>query len=242
MSRKSGTWLPSVRESRLDRNRGGSYLSVLISGAGLFGVFLFLTYYLQKTLLYSPVVTGLAFLPMVVMIVIGGTTANAVLLPRFGPKPLVPTGGARHGAPGATRRALDLRGVHPAGAARDRARARFDLRAVDQHRDAWRRPGRRRRGVGHREQLPAGGRVDRHRVPEHDRHDCRDELPRLPRSASVPRRRGLPRHVRRTPRSGPTNPRTPRTALSPPRSRAARTRPAGARWASAGSRSAARTR
>ena len=76
----------------LDRNRGGSYLSVLISGAGLFGVFLFLTYYLQKTLLYSPVTTGLAFLPMVVMIVIGSTTSNAVLLPRFGPKPLVPTG------------------------------------------------------------------------------------------------------------------------------------------------------
>ena len=42
----------------LDRNRGGSYLSVLISGAGLFGVFLFLTYYLQKTLGYSPVATA----------------------------------------------------------------------------------------------------------------------------------------------------------------------------------------
>jgi EmrB/QacA subfamily drug resistance transporter len=76
----------------LDRNRGGSYLSVLISGAGLFGVFLFLTFYLQKTLGYSPVTTGLAFLPMVVMIVIASTTSNAVLLPRFGPKPLVPTG------------------------------------------------------------------------------------------------------------------------------------------------------
>ena len=76
----------------LDRNRGGSYLSVLISGAGLFGVFLFLTYYLQKTLNYSPVVTGLAFLPMVVMIIVSSTTSNAVLLPRFGPKPLVPTG------------------------------------------------------------------------------------------------------------------------------------------------------
>ncbi|HUJ35074.1 MAG TPA: MFS transporter [Solirubrobacteraceae bacterium] len=76
----------------LDRNRGGSYLSVLISGAGLFGVFLFLTYYLQKTLNYSPVVTGLAFLPMVGMIVIGSTTSNAVLLGRVGPKPLVPTG------------------------------------------------------------------------------------------------------------------------------------------------------
>ena len=33
-------------------------------GAAMFGVFLFLTYYLQKTLGFSPVKTGLAFLPM----------------------------------------------------------------------------------------------------------------------------------------------------------------------------------
>jgi hypothetical protein len=34
----------------LDRNRGGAYLSMLIASAGLFGIFLFLTYYLQQTL------------------------------------------------------------------------------------------------------------------------------------------------------------------------------------------------
>ena len=38
----------------LDRNRGGAYLSMLIGTAGLFGIFLFLTYYLQQTLGYSP--------------------------------------------------------------------------------------------------------------------------------------------------------------------------------------------
>ena len=38
----------------LDRNRGGAYLSMLIAGAGLFGTFFFLTYYLQQTLGYSP--------------------------------------------------------------------------------------------------------------------------------------------------------------------------------------------
>jgi hypothetical protein len=37
----------------LDRNRGGAYLSMLIGTAGLFGTFLFLTYYLQQTLGYS---------------------------------------------------------------------------------------------------------------------------------------------------------------------------------------------
>lgn len=76
----------------LDRNRGSSYLSVLVAGAGMFGVFLFLTYYLQETLHYSPVVTGVAYLPMVAAIVITSTFSNAVLLERVGPKPLVPTG------------------------------------------------------------------------------------------------------------------------------------------------------
>ncbi|MCW3065203.1 MAG: transporter, partial [Solirubrobacterales bacterium] len=33
-----------------DRNRGGAFLAVLVVGAGMFGVFLFLTYYLQQTL------------------------------------------------------------------------------------------------------------------------------------------------------------------------------------------------
>jgi hypothetical protein len=37
-----------------DRNRGAAYLAVLIAGAGMFGIFLFLTYYLQQTLGYSP--------------------------------------------------------------------------------------------------------------------------------------------------------------------------------------------
>ena len=38
----------------LDHNRGGAYLAVLIAGAGMFGIFLFLTYYLQTILDYSP--------------------------------------------------------------------------------------------------------------------------------------------------------------------------------------------
>ena len=49
----------------LDRNRGGAYLAIGIAGAGMFGVFLFLTYYLQQTLGFSPIQTGLAFLPMI---------------------------------------------------------------------------------------------------------------------------------------------------------------------------------
>jgi EmrB/QacA subfamily drug resistance transporter len=75
-----------------DRNRGGAFLAVLVVGAGMFGVFLFLTYYLQQTLGYSPVSTGLAFLPMMGAIVVVSTVANTVLLARLGPKPLVPVG------------------------------------------------------------------------------------------------------------------------------------------------------
>jgi EmrB/QacA subfamily drug resistance transporter len=76
----------------LDRNRGGALLGVLTSGAGMFGVFLFLTYYLQDTLHYSPIRTGLAFLPMIGVLIVMAQVATLVLLPRFGPKPLVPTG------------------------------------------------------------------------------------------------------------------------------------------------------
>jgi EmrB/QacA subfamily drug resistance transporter len=76
----------------LDRNRGGAYLAVLTAGAGIFGVFLFLTYYLQQTLGYSPVVSGVAFLPLIATLVVAANLSNVVLLPRLGPRPLV-TGG-----------------------------------------------------------------------------------------------------------------------------------------------------
>jgi EmrB/QacA subfamily drug resistance transporter len=76
----------------LDRNRGGAYLSILIAGCGMFGIFLFLTYYLQTTLRYSPVITGVAFLPMVACIMVCANVSNIILLPRFGPKPIVPAG------------------------------------------------------------------------------------------------------------------------------------------------------
>jgi EmrB/QacA subfamily drug resistance transporter len=76
----------------LDRNRGAAYLAIFIAGAGLFGIFLFVTYYLQDTLNYSPVVTGVAFLPMVACIAIGSNASNIVLMPRIGPKPIVTAG------------------------------------------------------------------------------------------------------------------------------------------------------
>jgi EmrB/QacA subfamily drug resistance transporter len=73
----------------LHRNRGGSYLAMLIAAIGMFGVFLFLTYYFQQTLGYSPVKSGLAYLPMIGGIIATSTTASTVLLPRVGPRLLV---------------------------------------------------------------------------------------------------------------------------------------------------------
>jgi EmrB/QacA subfamily drug resistance transporter len=74
------------------RNRGGSYLAMLIASITLFGVFLFLTFYLQRTLGYSPVKSGLAYLPMIGCIIATSTICSTVLLPRFGPRPLVTLG------------------------------------------------------------------------------------------------------------------------------------------------------
>jgi EmrB/QacA subfamily drug resistance transporter len=72
-----------------DRNRGGSFLTILIAGLGIFGVFLFLTYFMQQNLGFSPIQAGLAFLPMVVCIVAASLTAQTRILPRTGPRPLV---------------------------------------------------------------------------------------------------------------------------------------------------------
>jgi EmrB/QacA subfamily drug resistance transporter len=76
----------------LDRDRSGAYLSMLFVGAGLFGTFLFLTYYLQQTLGYSPLVTGVAFLPFSAGSAVASNLATIVLMPRVGPKPLVASG------------------------------------------------------------------------------------------------------------------------------------------------------
>jgi EmrB/QacA subfamily drug resistance transporter len=75
-----------------DRNRGAAFSTVLIASAGMFGVFLFLTYYLQGTLGYSPVRSGLAFLPMVGALMVTAQLTTNVLAPRIGPKVVVPVG------------------------------------------------------------------------------------------------------------------------------------------------------
>jgi EmrB/QacA subfamily drug resistance transporter len=74
-----------------DRNRGGAYLVMLIVGAGMFGMFYFVTFFVQQVMQFSPLRTGFAFLPVAFVI---GITSQLMtkLLPRFGPKPLITAG------------------------------------------------------------------------------------------------------------------------------------------------------
>ncbi|MEV6912498.1 MFS transporter [Amycolatopsis sp. NPDC051071] len=76
----------------LDRDRGGSYLAMFLLAIGMFSIFLFLTFYIQLNLGFTPVQSGLAFLPMVATLMASATSATAVLLPKFGAKPLVSLG------------------------------------------------------------------------------------------------------------------------------------------------------
>jgi len=76
----------------LDRTRGGSFIAVFVLGMGMFSIFLFLTYYFAASLGYSPIKTGLAFLPMVAAVVASSTTMPSLVLPKVGPKFVVSTG------------------------------------------------------------------------------------------------------------------------------------------------------
>ncbi|POH64809.1 MFS transporter [Cryobacterium zongtaii] len=76
----------------LDRNRGAAYLSVMIAGAGMFGIFLFVTYYLQTSLGFTPMQTGFSFLPMIAMLVLAAQLSTNIFVPWFGPKVMVPFG------------------------------------------------------------------------------------------------------------------------------------------------------
>ncbi|MEU1277181.1 MFS transporter [Streptomyces sp. NPDC005805] len=74
-----------------DRNRAGTYGIMLCLAAAMFGMFFFLTLFVQDVLDFSPLRAGLAFLPVSVIIAIGAATASQ-LLPKYGPKPFMVTG------------------------------------------------------------------------------------------------------------------------------------------------------
>jgi predicted MFS family arabinose efflux permease len=70
----------------------GAFAATLIASAGLFGTFLFLTYYLQQTASYSTLVAGVAFLPLSGALIVASNLSTTRLMPRVGPKPLIALG------------------------------------------------------------------------------------------------------------------------------------------------------
>ena len=76
----------------LDRRRGGAYVAITLAAIGMFAVFLFLTYYLQRTLGFSPLKSGVAFLPFVAGILTSSTVVVPRLLPTIGPRFIIATG------------------------------------------------------------------------------------------------------------------------------------------------------
>jgi EmrB/QacA subfamily drug resistance transporter len=75
-----------------DRGRGGAYTTIALSGAGVFAVFLFLTYFLQQQRGLAPLTTGLAFLPLTGVLVVTSTIVQTRVIQHTGVKPLVLAG------------------------------------------------------------------------------------------------------------------------------------------------------
>jgi predicted MFS family arabinose efflux permease len=69
-----------------DRSRSGAYLIMLCIATGLFGVFFFLTLFIQNVLGYSAIRAGIAFLPFAVGVVIASALASQ-LVARVGARP-----------------------------------------------------------------------------------------------------------------------------------------------------------
>jgi predicted MFS family arabinose efflux permease len=82
----------------LSRVRGGAYVTVALTIAGMFGAFLFITYYLQVVLHYSPLQAGLAFLPMTVASQAGSWLIASRLMPHVPPRALMAPGALVAGA------------------------------------------------------------------------------------------------------------------------------------------------
>jgi predicted MFS family arabinose efflux permease len=74
-----------------DRDRTGANLIMVCVGAATFGMFFFLTLFMQSVWGYSALKTGLAYLPLTAGIVVS-SGATAQLIPRLGGRPLLLTG------------------------------------------------------------------------------------------------------------------------------------------------------
>src|SRR6266568_4439275 len=76
-----------------NRSRAGAYVIMLIIGAALFGMFYFMTFFIQGVMGFSSLRTGVSYLPFSAVIIVGSGIVSQVL-PRVGPKPLLTIGSA----------------------------------------------------------------------------------------------------------------------------------------------------
>jgi Major Facilitator Superfamily len=75
-----------------ERNRSGAFVVLGLASLAMFGVFLFLTFYLQVVKGYTPLRTGFAFLPLSAMIIATSVGFSARMLPRLAPRRLLVPG------------------------------------------------------------------------------------------------------------------------------------------------------
>ncbi len=164
-----------------NRNRAGSFLTIMLAVTGMFGTFLFLTYLLQTIDHYSPLKTGVAFLPLMAVNGLAATQLASRLMPHVQTRLLVVPGLllAAIGVALFTQIDPGCRLRDPCAADRALAGPGFGDRAgaLYQHRDPERRPEGRRRHVGHDEHVAADRRFHRDRSPEHDRRHSHRDLP-----------------------------------------------------------------
>lgn len=73
----------------IDRGRSSSYVARLFLIAGMFGMFFFLTQFLQDVLGYGPLQTGIAFVPFTVALFVASQLSARRLVERVGGKPLM---------------------------------------------------------------------------------------------------------------------------------------------------------
>ena len=152
------------------RDRTGAYLISLCVGTALFGMFFFLTLFVQNVWGYSPLKTGIAYLPLIGMVIVASGVASQ-LVTRIGARPLM-LAGQRRGhrrvvlaVPDQREQPLRLRAAR--ADAGHRARDGPDLRAAVAGLADQGGRQRRGRGVVAAECGPAGRRVDRARDPRH---------------------------------------------------------------------------
>jgi EmrB/QacA subfamily drug resistance transporter len=126
-----------------NRNRAGSFLTIILAVLGMYGTFLFLTYLLQTVDGYSPLKTGIAFLPLMAVNGLAATQLASRLMPRMRTRWLVVPGLLIAAVGGALAHAAHarrlLRGPHPAHRAPARPGPGDRAGAVHQHRHQQRR-------------------------------------------------------------------------------------------------------